>query len=155
MKITIDPNFDEMTNDDYLNDDVYNIDPDWDAWDGWEYADSLIENLTKDPESIEIPTEYLDQIVEFDDYLSLNDYLERIPEVMKQKVMEYIEFNHPEFFEDVKVANNERFVKQNTKTGQQISKNFDAGKWKNLNPSYKASKKIIEWYESNLLANLN
>ncbi len=122
MKNDITVNLDEVTHDEYLNDDVYNIGPNWN---GWEYVDSLIENLTKDPESIEIPTEYIDQIVEDEDYFEFNNYIESISQDVIDKVMEHIRFYHPDFLEDIKMANSERFVKQNSKTGQDLARNFN------------------------------
>ncbi len=153
MNNNIKVNFDEITYDDYLNDDVYNIEPKWDVWDGWEYVDSLIENLTKDPESIEIPTEYIDQIVLDEDYMEFDNYLWSINQNMIDKVMEYVEFNHPEFFEDVKVANNEKFYKQNTKTGQDLARNFNNQNWftnksvdaRKLNQTNTEIKDVLTW----------
>lgn len=91
--------------------------------DWWEYVDYLIENLTKEPEKFEVPTEYVDQIVKDGDYMEFADYLDRLEdEKMIKLVMEYIEFNYSDFFEDVKVANNERFYKQQWPSGQGIQK---------------------------------
>jgi hypothetical protein len=55
--------------------------------------------MTKNPESIEIPVYYLDQIAENEDYMEFNDYLEGISDNFElvEKVIEYIKFNYPEF----------------------------------------------------------
>lgn len=140
MKNDITVNLNEVIHNEYLNDDVYNIDPNWDVWNGWEYVGSLIENLTKDPESVEIPTEYIDKIISDEDYMEFDNYLWNIHQNMIDKVMEYVEFNHPEFFEDVKVANNEKFYKQNTKTGQDLARNFHNHVW--MKNSYVDSRKM-------------
>ncbi len=149
MKNIVTDNLDEIAYNEY------SYDYEWAVGDNLRFPNSLIENLTKDPESVEIPTEYIDQIVKDWDYYEFNNYIEAVTQNVVDKVMEYIKFYHHEFMEDIKTANGERFVKQNMTTGQQISKNFNTGKWKKLNPSYKASKEIIKGYESNLLANLN
>ena len=88
-----------QTYEEYLNDDIYNIDPGWDISDGWEYVDFLIENLTKEPIPREVPEEYIDQIVKDEDYMEFRAYLERIADDTEliKKVMEYVEFNYPEF----------------------------------------------------------
>ncbi len=112
--------FDEMT-----SDDISNVDTDWNVSDGLEYVDFLIENFKENPESIEIPTEYIDQVVLDEDYMEFDNYLSNIPQTMIDKVMEHVEFNYPDFFEDVKIASNERFVKQNTKIGQNFKKNLN------------------------------
>lgn len=40
-------NFDEMTYEDFMNDDTFNQEPYWEVGDGGEFAESLIENMTK------------------------------------------------------------------------------------------------------------
>lgn len=153
MNNTFMKNFDDMTYNEYLNDDVYNIEVEWNISDGWTTADNLLENLTKDPKSIEIPTEYIDQLVLDEDYMELDNYLGRISKNMVEKVMEYIEFNHSEFFKDVKVANNEKFYKKNTKTGQDLPGNFNNQTWvknttidsRKLNQTNTEIKDVLTW----------
>ncbi|HOG15667.1 MAG TPA: hypothetical protein PK674_03700 [Candidatus Absconditabacterales bacterium] len=117
-------NLDEITYEEYLNDDIYNIDPGGDISDGGEYVDFLIENLTKEPIPREVPEEYIDQIVKDEDYMEFRAYLERIADDTEliKKVMEYVEFNYPEFFEDSQVANNEKIPKQNIRADKPLNK---------------------------------
>ncbi|MCK9466894.1 MAG: hypothetical protein M0P94_01055 [Candidatus Absconditabacterales bacterium] len=124
MNNIITTNLDEMTYEEFLNDDVYNIETYGDLSDGWEYVDSLIENLTKEPNPKEVPEEYVDQIVKDEDYMEFQGYIERISDDFEllEKVMDYIKFNYPEFFEDIQVAGNEKVITQ--KTGKNLTKTF-------------------------------
>ncbi|HPC34332.1 MAG TPA: hypothetical protein PLP73_01620, partial [Candidatus Absconditabacterales bacterium] len=137
-------NFDEMTYEDFMNDDTFNQEPYGDVGDGGEFAESLIENMTKNPESIEIPVYYLDQIAENEDYMEFNDYLEGISDNFElvEKVIEYIKFNYPEFFEDVQVAGREKIVKQ--EVGENLSRNFSSSKSKGKGfPTGKPTQRIL------------
>jgi hypothetical protein len=137
-------NFDEMTYEDFMNDDTFNQEPYWDVGDSGEFAESLIENMTKNPESIEIPVYYLDQIAENEDYMEFNDYLEGISDNFElvEKVIEYIKFNYPEFFEDVQVAGREKIVKQ--EVGENLSRNFSSSKSKGKGfPTWKPTQRIL------------
>lgn len=137
-------NFYEMTYEDFMNDDTFNQEPYWDVGDGGEFAESLIENMTKNPESIEIPVYYLDQIAENEDYMEFNDYLEGISDNFElvEKVIEYIKFNYPEFFEDVQVAGREKIVKQ--EVGENLSRNVSSSKSKGKGfPTWKPTQRIL------------
>lgn len=150
-------NFDEMTYEDFMNDDTFNQEPYWEVGDGGEFAESLIENMTKNPESIEIPVYYLDQIAENEDYMEFNDYLEGISDNFElvEKVIEYIKFNYPEFFEDIQVAGNEKVITQ--KTGKNLTKTFPSVSWfeqwkqspqqtiKKLNQTGTEIKDVLTW----------
>ncbi len=112
--------------------------------DGWKFAESLLEKLTNDPKLSKIPTDYIDKIVEDWDYMEFNDYLESIsdnPELV-EKVMEYIKFNYPEFFEDIQVAGREKIVKQ--EVGENLSRNFSSSKSKGKGfPTWKPTQRIL------------
>lgn len=152
MKNDIRTNFDEVTHDEYLNDDVYNINPNWDVWDGWEYEDSLIDNLTNKP-SLDISFDYIDGLVVDQDYLWYQNYLDSLSPALVEKVKEYIEFNHPEFMkEDDEIIVDERFSKSDMRPD--IAKNFNSRKWssdhtwishKKLNNTNTALKDILTW----------
>lgn len=105
--------------------------------DDWKFAESLLENLTNDPKSSEIPTDYIDKIVEDWDYMELDGYLNRISDDIEliEKIMEYIQFNYPEFFEDIQVAGWEKIRTQGK--GKDLSKDTF--------PNPKLREKSHEW----------
>jgi hypothetical protein len=144
--------FNELTYHEYLNDDIYNIETEWDISDGWKYVDSLIENLTNEP-NLAIPFEYIDRLVEEQDYLWYQDYLDSSSPSLVDKVKEYIEFNYPEFVqEDDELLIDERFSKSNMR--DDIAKNFNSRKWvkpqnsinqRKLNSTNTELKDVLTW----------
>lgn len=104
-----------MTYEDFVNDDINNIEIKWDISDEWKTETSLFNNLTNEPKKtieLEDILEYIDRLVREQDYMWYQEYLDSLSTKFVKKIQEYIEFNHPEFLkQDDEIILDETFPK--------------------------------------------
>jgi hypothetical protein len=92
----------------------------WDIYENFDSSESLIENV----DIQKLDTTKIDKLVESEDYMWLQDYLDNIEEDQKLEANEYIQSNFPEFLQDEE-WNTFEPMKWNTLKDKELIENLD------------------------------
>jgi len=94
------------------------------------FGDDLYENFVEEETPIEsmnnekLDTAKIDELVDLEDYMWFQDYLDTLDDEKKHEALEYVENNYPEFMKDEE-WNLFEPMKSNTGTKENLAKNLD------------------------------